>query len=178
MKKPTELSTARQIRSRTTNDDEDDEQTDMYSRAREEHARAVEREQRDEIKDEPIVEETSKIVSKPVKTRRINDESTQVYDDEQIEMGVGMNSRKKKKEAAAATEKKKSETIDSKENAFDVAMPLASEKKRQAQETRIERIRRLCEKRTIGEVLEAAQQAYFERQQKRQLYKDYLERAE
>jgi hypothetical protein len=144
---------------------------DMYARAREKHARDVEREHRQDVKDEPVIDETPKS-TKPVKVRRINDETTQNFDDEQIEMGVGLGGKKKK------NEKKKDEITNTKENDELIIMPIATEKKRQAEETRIERIHRLCEKRTIGDVLDMAKQAYVERQQKRELFKDYIERTE
>jgi hypothetical protein len=165
--------TARQLRSRTSNDDDQPEgnSDEMYLRAREKHARAVEREHRQDIKDEPVNDEIPKS-SAPVKVRRINDESTQNFDDEQIEMGVGLGGKKKK------NENKKEENTNTKENDELVIMPIATEKKRQAEETRIERIRRLCEKRTVGDVLDAATQAYHERQQKRAIFKDYIEKAE
>ncbi|CAF5181760.1 unnamed protein product, partial [Rotaria magnacalcarata] len=107
--------------------------------------------------------------------RRINDEKSQVYDDEQLEMGVGQSGRKNKQQKDKDKDKK---TTHTKENDAFVCMPIAHEKKRQAEETRIERIRRLCEKRTVGQVLDMAQQAYYERQQKRNLFKDYIEKAE
>lgn len=172
---------ARQLRTRASNDDEtmetnaDNESSDMYARAREKHARAVQREHRQDIKEEPVIDETPKSTSTAVKVRRINDESTQNFDDEQIEMGVGLHGRRKKAEKNNDEEQ---ETISSKENDPMTAMPIAEEKKRQAVETRIERIRRLCEKRTVGETLDAAKQSYLERQQKRDLFKDYIERAE
>jgi hypothetical protein len=143
----------------------------MYTRAREKHARDIQREHRPDIKEEQVIDEIPKS-SKPVKVRRINDQATQNFDDEQIEMGVGLSGKKNK------TDKKKTETINTKENDFSISMPIASEKKRQAEETRIERIRRLCEKRTVGDVLDMAKQAYYERQQKRELFKDYIERTE
>jgi len=144
---------------------------DMYARAREKHARDIEREHRQDVKEEHIIDEIPKS-TKTVKIRRINDEKTQNFDDEQIEMGVGLSGKKNK------TEKKKTETVNTKENDLFTSMPIANEKKRQAEETRIERIRRLCEKRTVGNVLDMAQQAYYERQQKRELFKDYIERTE
>jgi hypothetical protein len=171
----------RQLRTRTGNDDEQmevnpstDEDNDMYSRAREKHARATEREHRKDVKEEPIIDEILKSTqpSTAVKVRRINDETTQKFDDEQIEMGVGLSGKKNK------VEKKEEKKMDTKENDLTLNMPIASEKKRQAEETRIERIQRLCEKRTVGDVLDAAKQAYFERQQKRELFKDYIERIE
>jgi len=173
----------RQLRSRTENDDDDDQMetnssadnNDMYARAREKHARAAQREHQHDVKEEPITDEIVKPIqskSTAVKVRRINDESTQQFDDEQIEMGVGLSNKKNK------TEKKEETKIDTKENDLAITMPIANEKKRQAQETRIERIQRLCEKRTVGDVLDMAKQAYVERQQKRQLYKDYIERIE
>lgn len=167
--------TARQLRTRTSNDDETmetsttNESSDMYARAREKHTRDTQREHRDDIKEEPVINETPKSSSAPVKVRRINDESTQNFDDEQIEMGVGVHGRRKK------AEKEKDEE---QENDPMTVMPIAEEKKRQATETRIERIRRLCEKRTVGETFDAAKQSYLERQQKRELFKDYIERAE
>jgi hypothetical protein len=150
---------------------------DMYSRAREKHARATEREHRKDVKEEPVIDEipksTQPSTTTTVKVRRINDETTQKFDDEQIEMGVGLSGKKNK------TEKKEVKKSDTKENdLLTVVMPIASEKKRQAEETRIERIQRLCEKQTVGDVLDMAKQAYFERQQKRQLFKDYIERVE
>jgi len=167
----------RQLRSRTSNDDDQMEtnsstdNNDMYARAREKHARDVEREHRQDVKEEPITDEIPK-PTKTVKVRRINDEATQNFDDEQIEMGVGLSGKKNK------IEKKKNEIINTKENDLSISMPIAAEKKRQAEETRIERIRRLCEKRTVGDVLDMAKQAYYERQQKRELFKDYIEKAE
>ena len=143
----------------------------MYARAREKHARDIQREHRQDVKEEHVIDEIPKS-TKTVKVRRINDEKTQNFDDEQIEMGVGVSGKRNK------TEKKKSEIINTKENDLFTSMPIASEKKRQAEETRIERIRRLCEKRTVGDVLDMAQQAYYERQQKRELFKDYIERTE
>jgi hypothetical protein len=148
-----------------------DDHSDMYARAREKHARYIEREQREDIKEEPVIDEIPKS-TKPIKVRRINDETAQNFDDEQIEMGVGLSGKKNK------TEKKKTETTNTKENDLSISMPIASEKKRQAEETRIERIRRLCEKRTVGDVLDMAKQAYYERQQKRELFKDYIEMIE
>lgn len=145
---------------------------EMYTRAREKHARDTEREHREDIKEEVIADELPKLPKTTVKVRHINDETTQNFDDEQIEMGVGVSGKKNK------TEKKKPEKVNTKENDLDVVMPIASEKKRQAEETRIERIQRLCEKRTVGDVLDTAKQAYVERQQKRELFKDYIERAE
>ncbi|CAF0741815.1 unnamed protein product [Adineta steineri] len=173
----------RQLRTRATHDDEEAMETNsaedgddndiMYKRAREKHARATEREQQDEeIDEKPIIDE--KPTTRPVKVRRINDEATQAFDDEQIEMGVGPGGKKNKTD-----KNKKNEKIDTKENDVAiVSMPIAAEKKRLAEETRIERIRRLCEKRTVGDVLDMAQQAYYERQQKRELFKDYIEKAE
>lgn len=176
---PSTSRNARQLRTReTTDDDQIETQTstdnnDMYTRAKEKHARAIEREQRGEdIKEEPINDEIPKITKTAVKVRRINDETTQNFDDEQIEMGVGLSGKKHQKET------KKTETLNTKENDLEITMPIENEKRRQAQETRIERIRRLCEKRTIGDVLDMAKQAYFERQQKRELFKDYIEREE
>ena len=181
---------ARQLRTRTSNEDEamettttttENESSDMYARAREKHAQDVEREQRQDIKEEPVVDETPKPSSSSssaaVKVRRINDESTQNFDDEQIEMGIGLHGRRKKAEKKNDDEEQQ-EIISSKENDPLTSMPIANEKKRQAAETRIERIRRLCEKRTVGDAFDAAKQAYYERQQKRELYKDYIERAE
>jgi hypothetical protein len=144
---------------------------DMYARAREKHARDIERVHRQDVKEEHVIDEIPKS-TKTVKVRRINDERTQNFDDEQIEMGVGLSGKKNK------IEKKKIETVNTKENDLFTSMPIANEKKRQAEETRIERIRRLCEKRTVGDVLDMAQQAYYERQQKRELFKDYIERTE
>ena len=153
---------------------------EMYARAREKHARSIQREQPNEVKEEPLTEEvplpasSSIPAGKPVKVRRINDETSKVFDDEQIEMGVGPGGRKKK------TEKKKGEEKagSTKENDLELAMPIAGEKKRLAEETRIERIRRLCEKRTVDDVLETAKQAYYARQERREQLKDYIERAE
>lgn len=175
---------ARQLRTRTANEDDqmdvDDSSNNvddnMYVRAREKPSRIKpeDEHQDDEIKEEPIQPEKAKPATK-VKVRRINDETSQVYDDEQIEMGVGLSGKKNKQQKDK--EKNKTET-NTKENDEAVGMPIAYEKKRQAEETRIERIRRLCEKRTVGEALEIAQQAYYERQQKRSLFKDYIEKAE
>ena len=148
---------------------------DMYARAREKHARAIEREHRQDVKEEPVIDEIPKPTqpsTTTAKVRRINDETTQKFDDEQIEMGVGLSGKKNK------TEKKEEKKSDTKENDLSTVMPIANEKKRQAQETRIERIQRLCEKQTVGDVLDMAKQAYYERQQKRQLFKDYIERVE
>jgi hypothetical protein len=168
---------ARQLRSRTSNDDEQMETNvddEMYSRAREKHTRATEREHRHDIKEEAHeIPKSTTSNSAAVKIRRINDETSKTYDDEQLEMGVGLSGKKNK------TDKKKDKQMNTKEN--DVAaevMPIANEKKRQAEETRIERIRRLCEKRTVGDVLDMAKQAYYERQQKREQFKDYIERME
>lgn len=89
----------RQLRSRATNDDEQMEtnSSDMYTRAREKHARATEREHRVDIKEEQIIDEIPKSIQSTatVKPRRINDETTQKFDDEQIEMGVGLSGKKK-----------------------------------------------------------------------------------
>jgi hypothetical protein len=145
--------------------------SDMYLRAREKHARDFEREHRQDVKDEPVIDEIPKSTT-TMKVRRINDETTQNFDDEQIEMGIGLSGKKKK------NEKQKDEIINTKENTELISMPIATEKKRQAEETRIERICRLCEKRTVGDVLDLAKQAYYERQQKRGLFKDYIERTE
>ncbi|CAF1200445.1 unnamed protein product [Adineta ricciae] len=171
---------ARQLRTRTANEDDDEvmdggsvegENDNMYTRAREKHAREVKQEQRQDDDEAPVVVEKS--VKQPVKVRRINDPSTQVYDDEEFEMDVSTTKKEKKPEKA------KEGKVNTKDNdEAMVSMPIATEKKRVAQETRIERIRRLCEKRTVDDVLEAAKQAYYERQQKRDLYKDYIERAE
>jgi len=145
---------------------------EMYARAREKHTRDIQREHREDVSEDQVPDEISKS-TKTVKVRRINDKTTQNFDDEQIEMGVGLSGKKNQ------IEKKKTKTIDTKENDdLSINMPIASEKKRQAEETRIERIRRLCEKRTVGDVLDIAKQAYFERQQKRELFKDYIERTE
>jgi hypothetical protein len=149
-----------------TNDDNDN----MYARAREKHTRAIQREQRSDGDEKPISDDLSKSTESKriVKVRRINDEATQIFDDEQIEMGVGLSGKKKQVEK-----------INTKENdLLSINMPIASEKKRLAEETRIERIRRLCEKRTVDDVLDMAKQAYYERQQKRELFKDYIERTE
>lgn len=179
-----------QLRSRTTNDDEpmetnsandnddDNDNDNMYVRAREKHNRANQQQPEEDHNEEQVMNELpKKVLPKPaVKVRRINDETTQVYDDEQIEMGVGGNSKKKKREKAK--QKENEPKSNTKENDLSATMPINHEKKRQAEETRIERIQRLCEKRTVGDVLEIAQQAYYERQQKRNLFKDYIERAE
>ena len=151
-----------------------DDNNDMYARAREKHARAIEREHRQDVKEEQIIDEIPKSIpsTTAVKVRRINDVTTQKFDDEKIEMGVGLSGTKTKRE------KENEKKLNTKENDLAVNMPIASEKKRQAEETRIERIRRLCEKRTVGEVLDIAKQAYYERQQKRELFKDYIERTE
>ena len=147
------------------------ENDNMYTRAREKHAREVKQGQQQDDDEAPVVVEKS--VKQPVKIRRINDPSTQVYDDEEFEMDVSTTTKEKK------SEKAKEIKVNNKGNdEAMVSMPIATEKKRVAQETRIERIRRLCEKRTVNDVLEAAKQAYYERQQKRDLYKDYIERAE
>ena len=169
---------SRQLRTRTANDDEPmetnsstDDNDNMYARAREKHARDLEREQRQEHDEKPISEEISS--TRTVKVRRVNDETTQQFDDEEIAMGVGSSGKKNK------IEKKKDEKIDTKENDLAmISMPIATEKKRLAEETRAERIRRLCEKRTIGDVLDMAKQAYYKREQKRELFKDYIERME
>ena len=166
---------ARQLRHRTDqNDDDDDPNDQMYSRAREKSSRTEEKETEiDEV--EETTTEPKRIVSKPVKVRRINDETSQVFDDEQIEMGVG-SAAKKRKEKENEKQKEK-EKEKEKENEVISAMPIAEEKKRQAKETRIERIRRLCEKRTVGEAFEKAQHAYHEREQRRTFLKDYIERS-
>jgi hypothetical protein len=155
-----------------TNDDDDD---NMYARAREKHTRDIEREQRTDGDEKPISDDLSKSTQskRTIKVRRINDETTQIFDDEQIEMGIGLSGKKNK------IDKKQVEKINTKENdLLSINMPIASEKKRLAEETRIERIRRLCEKRTVDDVLDMAKQAYYERQQKRELFKDYIERTE
>ncbi|UJR14697.1 hypothetical protein I4U23_001690 [Adineta vaga] len=173
---------ARQLRTRTDNEDDEAMDTDpsatdnndnMYVRARTKHAQDVKpKEQEDDDNETSIGIENPR--KQPIKVRRINDPSTQVYDDEQFEADVNTTTSKKKK-----TEKIKQEKVNTKENDETmISMPIASEKKRIAQETRIERIRRLCEKRTVNEVLEEAKHAYYERQQKRELYKDYVERTE
>ncbi|CAF1521076.1 unnamed protein product [Rotaria magnacalcarata] len=188
-KESSAIQKARQIRSRTDNDDDhmetnDSNDTDdngnMYVRAREKHNRVAtnHREHKDDdISEEHIIHESPKATpsTAAVKVRRINDEKSQVYDDEQLEMGVGQSGRKNKQQKDKDKDKK---TTHTKENDAFVCMPIAHEKKRQAEETRIERIRRLCEKRTVGQVLDMAQQAYYERQQKRNLFKDYIEKAE
>ena len=162
-----------------TNASTDNEE--MYARARQKHARSTQQEKPAEVKEEPIADEiplpssSSIPAGKPVKVRRINDETSKVFDDEQIEMGVGPGGRKKKTEKKKKVEAKTSST---KENDLELVMPIAGEKKRLAEETRIERIRRLCEKRTVGDVLETAKQAYYERQQQREQFKDYIERTE
>ncbi|CAF3662628.1 unnamed protein product [Rotaria sp. Silwood1] len=176
---------ARQLRSRTTNDDDqmeinsinDIDNDNMYVRAREKHTRSIQREHQQDVNDEVIIDEVSKStqLNTTIKVRRINDEKTQIFDDEQIEMGVGVSGKKKKIQKEKDKDQK---LINTKENDVSINMPIAHEKKRQAEETRIERIRRLCEKRTIGDVLEIAQQAYYEREQKRNLFKDYIERTE
>jgi hypothetical protein len=91
--------TARQLRSRTSNDDDQMEAnaSDMYLRAREKHARDLEREHRQDVKDEPVIDEIPKSTT-TMKVRRINDETTQNFDDEQIEMGIGLSGKKKKNE--------------------------------------------------------------------------------
>lgn len=142
----------------------------MYIRARVKHARDTQREKQQDVNEEQTVAELPK-PSEPkpkVKARRINDETSQVYDDEQIEMVVGANGKKKTKD------KKE----NAKENELDSSMPLAAEKRRQITETRLERLKRLCEKRTVGDILNTAKQAYCERQQKRELYKDYIEKTD
>ncbi|CAF2875716.1 unnamed protein product [Rotaria sp. Silwood2] len=167
---------ARQLRTRITNDDDQMEinssNDNMYVRAREKHTQST---QHEHDQDEIIIDELPKSIQSntTVKVRRINDEKTQTFDDEQIEMGVGLSGKKKKKE-----NEKDQKLTNTKENDLSIDMPIAQEKKRQAEETRIERIHRLCEKRTVGDVLEIAQQAYYEREQKRNLFKDYIERTE
>ncbi|CAF1121296.1 unnamed protein product [Rotaria sordida] len=178
-----ESSTNRQLRSRTTNDDDQmeinssNDNDNMYVRAREKHTRSIQREHhhQDINNDEVIIDELPKSTQKntTVKIRRINDEKTQEFDDEQIAMGVGGSNKKNK-----IKKDKNEKLINTKENDLLINMPIALEKKRQAEETRIERIRRLCEKRTIGDIFDMAQQDYYERQQKRNLFKDYIEKSE
>lgn len=159
------------MRTREEEDEDDEAKTEeindeIYARARGKHSKTT---QKTEEKEETVIEPIQS-TSKPVKVRRINDESSRVYDDEQIEMGVRSGGKKKK-------ENEKPNEIKT-ENPIEVMMPLAAEKKRAEQETRIERVRRLCIKRTVGEVLEKAKEAFYERQQRRQILKDYIERAE
>ena len=145
----------------------------MYTRAREKHARAIQREHRQDVHEEQVDElPKSNSFNAKVRVRRINDETTQKFDDEKIEMGVGLNSKKNQKD------KDKDKKSNTKEDDFSRSMPIASEKKRQAEEMRIERIQRLCEKRTVGEILNIAKQAYYTRQEKRKLFKDYIEKNE
>ena len=144
----------------------------MYARAREKHARAIQREHRQDVHEEQIIDEIPKSNSSnvKVKVRRINDETTQKFDDEKIEMGVGLSSKKNKND-----QNKKSNTN---EDDLSISLPIANEKKRQAEEIRLKRIQRLCEKRTIDEILNMAKQAYYARQEKRKLFKDYIEKNE
>ena len=143
---------------------------DMYVRARQKHTKAVEREQTVDVKEEIVAEDIAPPPKPAVKVRRVNDETSKTYDDEQISMGVGLAGKKKRAEKAAV--------VNDENDLSSAVMPIASEKKRLAEESRIDRIRRLCEKRTVGDALEAAQNAYRERQQRREQFKDYIERAE
>lgn len=157
----------RKLRSRAEKDEEEEEEeADQQSneKSAEKSQENEENNDDEQIQIEPVRQKVSN-----VKIRRINDESSKVYDDEQINMSLGPKPKKQKKE-----EEEKENT----DNLEEVVMPLASEKKRIEQESRIERIRRLCTKRTVGEILEAAKQFFFERQQQRSLFKDYIERAE
>ncbi|CAF0776168.1 unnamed protein product [Didymodactylos carnosus] len=183
---------ARQLRTQKLDDDENEYVDDksetnktitstdeMYSRAKEKHAKAIEREHRTNNDDEMIINDAD-LVHQPPTTTKLKPKKRPlgyVSDDDDLDIGEGPETTKShNRKQMNDKENLKKTNVDG--DKLLSGLPIAAEKRRIANETRLEKVKRLCEKRTIGETFLVEQQRYFEREQQRARFKDYIERGD